>query len=83
MGINVTVGIQDILGQAGGSPGSNSIQLRAEERTLAINLVSGRTVVLEECLPSFEVGIRLFERGLAPGDELVETTTVLAEPGAG
>ncbi len=77
MGIDVAIGVEDVLGKAGGTARTDAVELRADEAAFALDLMAGGAVHLEDVRSDFDVGLRVGKGGDAAGDERVELLSLL------
>ena len=87
MGIDVAVGIEDVLAQPRRAPRPDAVQLWSDQGSLPGDLVAGEAVAFIDLFARGGVSGLLIERFGAFGDELVQRLTILwrwwGEGGAG
>ena len=77
VGIDVAVGVEDVLAEALGAAGADAVELRADEAAFALDLMAGGAVHFEDVGSDFEMGLGFGESGGAGGDEGVELLALL------
>ena len=75
--IDVTVRVEDVLAESLRAACADAVELRADEAALALDLMAGGAVHLEDVGPDFEVRLGFGKGSDAAGKELVELLSLL------